>query len=320
VAFICDTHYVIPTVVAITSLICNKNQDTYCDIYIIAVCLSEREIEKFYEFRESNTDIHIIQTSLEKFEGLREKKYITIATYLKFDLPDLIPSLDKLLYLDSDVIIQKDLSDLFEIDINDYYLGAVKDAPLIDNNLNIKNYFNAGVMLLNLKLMRKSNVSKALLNIGKSANKLTYQDQDCLNIMFDKKVKLLPIIYNFFYNYFLQDKKYTIEHINECFGTHYSSLDNIKEDSYIIHLVGNYKPWIYFDSVLAHEWDKYFKKSPLKHHKLKRKSMKLREFILSHKLTRLSCFFFKYWHDNGFKFAMGKVQKRLFNKEVNIQG
>jgi lipopolysaccharide biosynthesis glycosyltransferase len=320
VAFICDSDYVIPTAVAITSLICNKNQDTYYDIYIIAVGLSEREIEKFYEFKESNTDIHIIKASLEKFEGLWEKGYITAATYLKFDLPDLIPSHDKLLYLDSDVIIQKDLSDLFKIDIKDYYVGAVKDVPLIDNNLNIKNYFNAGVMFLNLKLMRESNASTALLNIGKSANKLTYQDQDCLNIIFDKKVKLLPIIYNFFYNYFLQDKKYTLEYINECFGTYYSSLDNIKKDSFIIHLVGRYKPWIYFDSVFVHEWDEYFKKSPFKLHKLKRKSIKLKEFILLHKLTHLSYFFFKYWHDNGFKFAMGKVQKRLFNKGLNIQG
>jgi len=320
VAFICDSNYVIPTAVAITSLICNKNQDTYYDIYIIAVDLLEREIEKFYEFKESNTDIHIIKASLEKFEGLWEKRYITAATYLKFDLPDFIPSQDKLLYLDSDVIIQKDLSDLFKIDIKDYYVGAVKDVPLIDNNLNIKNYFNAGVMFLNLKLMRESNASSALLNIGKSANKLTYQDQDCFNIIFDKKVKLLPIIYNFFYNFFLQDKKYTLEYINECFGTYYSSLDNIKKDSFIIHLVGRYKPWIYFDSVFVHEWDEYFKKSPFKLHKLKRKSIKLKEFILSHKLTRISCLFFKYWHDNGFKFAMGKVQKRLFNKGLNIQG
>ncbi len=321
VAFICDSNYVIPTAVAITSLICNKKQDTYYDIYIIAVGLLEREIEKFYEFKESNTDIHIIKASLEKFEGLWEKRYVTAATYLKFDLPDLIPSQDKLLYLDSDVIIQKDLSVLFKIDIKDYYVGAVKDVPLIDNNLNIKNYFNAGVMLLNLKLMRESNASTALLNIGKSANKLTYQDQDCFNIIFDKKVKLLPIIYNLFYDFFLQYKyKYTLEYINKCFGTNYSSFNNIREASFIIHMVGRYKPWIYFNSVLIREWDKYFKKSPLKHHKLKRKSMKLIEFILSHKLIRKSYFFFKSWRDDGFKFAMGKVQKRLFNKGLNIPG
>ncbi|MCK7489743.1 MAG: hypothetical protein MZU79_05535 [Anaerotruncus sp.] len=92
--------------------------------------------------------------------------YVTSAAYLKFDLPDLIPNQDKVLYLDGDIIIQKDLSDLFEINIKDYYAGAVKDIGLIDNDLNIKNYFNSGVMLLNLKLMRENNASTALLNIA----------------------------------------------------------------------------------------------------------------------------------------------------------
>jgi lipopolysaccharide biosynthesis glycosyltransferase len=218
VAFICDSHYVIPTAVAITSLIYNKNPTTYYDIYIITADLSEREIEKFYEFKGSNADIHIMKVSLEKYKGIHVSGHITSAVYLKFDLPYLIPNQDKVLYLDSDVIIQKDLSDLFEINIKDYYAGVVKDIGLIENGLNIENYFNSGVMLLNLKLMRENDTSAALLNIGRSADKLTFHDQDCFNIVLDKKVKLLPIIYNCFYNLFLQCRdKYTLEYINKYF-------------------------------------------------------------------------------------------------------
>lgn len=318
VAFICDSHYVTPTAVAITSLICNKNPNTYYDIYLIVANLSEMEIEKFNEFKGSNADIHIIKASLKKYERLHKHEYVTAATYLKFDLPDLIPNQDKVLYLDGDVVIQKDLSDLFETDIKDYFAGVVKDITQINNDLNIKNYFNAGVMLLNLKLMRENDASTALFNIGTSEKKLKFQDQDCFNIYFNNKVKLLPVIYNLFYDFFLQYKyKYTLEYINKRFGTNYSSFNNIKEASFIIHMVGGYKPWIYFNSVFISEWDKYFKKSPLKHHKLKRKSMKLIKFILSHKLIRKSYFFFKSWRDDGFKFAMGKVQNRLFNKGLS---
>jgi lipopolysaccharide biosynthesis glycosyltransferase len=313
VAFICDSHYIIPTAVAITSLIYNKNQDTYCDIYIIAADLSEIETEKFYEFRGNNADIHIIKVSVKKFEGINKFLHITSAAYLKFDLPDVISNQDKVLYLDSDVIVQKDLSDLFKINIDDYYTGAVKDAGLIDNDLNIKNYFNSGVMLLNLKLMRANDASSALLNISRSADNLTYMDQDCLNILFDKKVKILPGIYNCLYNMFLKNKeKFTLEYVNKCFGTNYSSFDSIKKDSCIIHLVGYDKPWIYFDGFYVQEWDEYFKKSPIKHYKLKRKSKKLQEFIISHNLTNLSFTFFKYWRNNGFKFVIGKVKKRFF--------
>lgn len=300
-AFICDRKYVIPTTVAITSLICNKNPDTNYTIYIITVGLSELEIEKFYEFKENNIDIHIIRASIKKFEGLQKHHYVTSVCYLKFDLPDLIPHEEKIIYMDSDVIIQKDLTNLFEINIKDYYAAAIRDLPLIDNSLNIKNYFNSGVVLLNLKLMRENDISSVLLNIAKSKYKLTYQDQDCLNICFDEKVKLLSLIYNYFYSFFLQYRKtYTIEYINKCFGTNYSSYDDIKKDSYIIHLVGYDKPWDYSYNILTNEWDEYFKKSPFKFHKLKRKSMKLKGYILS----SLSYILFIYWHNAGFKFAL----------------
>ena len=312
VSFVCDSNYVIPTVVAITSLICNKNPDTYYDIYIITADLSEPELEKFYQFRSSTADIHIIKASLEKFEDLPLCSYVPSTAYLNFDLPNLIAHQDKMLHLDGDVIIQRDLSDLFEMNIDDYYAGVVKDIGLINNDLNIKNYFNNGVMLLNLKSMRENDVSIALLNIAKSGVKLKYMDQDCFNILFEKKVKLLPITYNCFNEFSQRIKdKCTHGYINECFGTNYSSLDNVIKDSSIIHFAGSDKPWISFDSVFVHIWNEYFEKSSFKFHKLKRKSIKLKrlkENFLSYRLTKLSCLFFKYWRNYGFKFAMGKVK------------
>jgi lipopolysaccharide biosynthesis glycosyltransferase len=254
---------------------------------------------------------------LKKFERLYKYGHLTHATYLKFDLPDLILNQDKVLYLDSDIVIQKDLAGLFKIDIEDYYAGAVKDIGQTDNNLNIKNYFNSGVMLLNLKLMRENNASTALLNIRKSLSNLSFMDQNCFNILFDKKIKFLPFIYNCFYQLFLQRKdKYTLEYINKYFRTNYSSLNDIKRDSYIIHFAGDDKPWIYFNVAFVHEWDEYFKKSPFKLQKLKRKSIKPRKLILLHHLTKMPYVFFQYWHHHGFKFAMGKVKQRLFNDKA----
>ena len=315
VAFICDSHYVIPTAVAITSLICNKNPNTYYNIYIIGADLSEMEIEKFHEFKGDEADVHIIKTSLEKYEGMQKYGLLTSAAYLKFDLPDLIPNQDKVLYLDSDIIIQKDLSDLFEINIKDYYAGAVKDIGLIHYNPNNKNHFNSGIMLLNLKLMSENNASKALLDIGRSVENLTLMDQDCFNILFDKKVKFLQIIYNCHYYFFLKYRdEYTLDCINKYFETNYSSWDNIKKDSCIIHFVSYEKPWIYSDVASVGEWDEYFKKSPYKHNKLKRKSIKLRELMVSRNLTKLLYFFFMHWRYHGFRFAMGKVRKKLSKK------
>ena len=314
VAFICDSHFVIPTAVAITSLICNKNPNTYYDIYIIAVDLSEMEMKKFYEFKGGKANVHIIEASLEKYEDMQQYGLVNSTTYLKFDLPDLIPDQDKVLYLDGDIVIQKDLSDLFGINIKDYYAGAVKSIVMIDNALNLKKYFFSGVMLLNLKLMRENNTSTALLNIGRSVDKLKFMDQDCFNILFDNKVKFLPIIYDCPYNLFLKYRdKYTLDYINKYYETNYLSFENIKNDSYIIHFAGHEKPWTYFDVGSASEWDEYFKNSPYKNHELKRRSKKVREFMVSRNLTKLSYFFFMHWRYHSFRFAMGKVRNKLFN-------
>lgn len=311
VVFICDSYYVVPTAVAVTSLICNKNPDTNYVVYIITAGLPEKDIEKFNEFKNIGADIHVITASTEKFEGLQDHPHVTRTTYLKFDLPEFLPDEEKALYLDGDVIIQKDLKDLFEINIEGYYAAVVKDLPLADNSLNIQNYFNSGIMLLNLKLMRENNISSALLNIANSTYKLTYQDQDCFNICFDKKVKLLPLVYNYFHGLFLQQrKKYTLDYINKCFGTNYSSYENIKENSYIIHLVGYDKPWIYSHNILIREWDEYFKKSPFKFRKLKRKSVKLKGYVLS----VLLYIFYKYWHNNGFELLMQKLRNSVSGK------
>lgn len=316
VAFICDSHYVIPTVVAITSLAWNKNPHTYYEIYIVAADLSKAEMEIFDQFRGKGIDVHIINVTSKKFKDIQNFGHVNSTACFKFDLPDLIPDQDKILYLDSDVLIQKDLSDLFTISIDDYYAGAVKDIGLINNDLHIQNYFNTGVMLLNLEIMRENNTPAALLNIRRSSNGLNYMDQDSFNILLNKKVKLLPVIYNCFYNFFLKFKDtYTLDYINKCFGTDYSSVEDIKNDSSIIHLVGYFKPWIYYDVNFAREWDEYYGYSPLKRHPLKRKSIKLVELIGSHNFINLIYRFFQFWNDDGFKFAMRKANNYFTGKK-----
>jgi len=317
VAFICDSLYVIPTIVAITSLLCNKNPDTYLDIHIVAAELSNEEINKFYEFCENKVSIHIIRVTSEKFSDIPKSFHITSTACFKFDLPYLIPHENKVLYLDSDIIIQKDLSDLFKTNINHYYAGVVKDIVMIDNDLNIKDYFNSGVMILNLELMRENDMPATLLNMRKTANNLTFVDQDCFNILFNKKVKLLPVTFNCFYYIFLRFKRFPIDFINKYFGTNYSSFEDLKEDSHIIHMAGNDKPWIYYNSISAREWDGYFQKSPFRFHQLKRKSIKTLDFIELHNALRITSYLFYLWRKRGFRFAMRKAKKYFIRKKKN---
>ena len=114
--------------------------------------------------------------------------------------------IDKLLYLDSDTLICRDIAELYNTDINDYVIGGVRDmAPITDKyhpqGILIKNfsekylnngpYINSGVLLLNLKKMVEY---EHLLFETKIP--LFYPDQDLLNAAFVGKIKILPLKYN----------------------------------------------------------------------------------------------------------------------------
>ena len=111
----------------------------------------------------------------EKYNNLEKKDFpVSTAALFKFDLPNLLPdSIEKVLYLDGDIIVQGDLSELYSTDISDVYAGVVKDYRGLtlkgDFNERLKinhtAYFNSGVLLLNLSLLRNDNLPEKLLNI-----------------------------------------------------------------------------------------------------------------------------------------------------------
>ncbi len=115
-------------------------------------------------------------------------------------------NLDKILYLDSDTIIQTDLTNLYNTDVRDYAMGAIRDMAPIHNPkeksgqyvLNFKQkylkndlYVNSGVLLLNMNYMRIHGDELLAVKIP-----LTYPDQDILNVAFDGKILELPLRYN----------------------------------------------------------------------------------------------------------------------------
>lgn len=131
---------------------------------------------------------------------------------------------DKVLFLDSDMIINGDLKELYDTNLDGYFCDAVRDygmMTLFDKNekvtirntqkINTQDYFtnmrnwdreylkqycNSGMLLLNLKEMREYNIEEKMLALIKE-ELLAFPDQDCINICCAGKIKLLPLQYNF---------------------------------------------------------------------------------------------------------------------------
>lgn len=288
IAFILDESYFMPTCVAMTSIICNKNFDTVYNFYIIAKEVSENSIQILKKFEEINIKINIINVeNCKKYKDLEKKDFpVTTAALLKFDLANLLPcSVNKVLYLDGDIIVQKDLTELYNTDISCEYAGVIKDYRGITLKgdfrerlkINHNAYFNSGVLLLNLDLIRKDNLPVKLLEYRISGVNY-YMDQDAFNVVFKENVKYL----SFYFNLQLSCWRFAK---SEELANYYNLLtcndkyEYIKK-SIILHYTAD-KPWKYYDYHGADIWLYYYLQSPLKNFYLERDSILSRKEVQS---------------------------------------
>jgi len=151
---------------------------------------------------------HALESSLFSKIANQVERY-TIGTMFRTMCPELLPHISKLIYLDADLLVNKDIYDLWKIDINDYYLAAVPDMginhgaptpfPVKQNQVKDTHYFNAGVLYLNLnKIRQKGSMYKAVLHYLQNAKDALLPDQDALNALYTDSVLLLNNNWNFF--------------------------------------------------------------------------------------------------------------------------
>ena len=268
VAMICDNNYILPTLVALTSIIINKKAETLLDIYIITTDVSEESAVVFGRYSSDTVRIIVKNETTHHLQSLHiydEKSHCVASTaaLLKFQLPTIIPEYDKLLYLDGDIIVREDLIDLYNTDIGDRFLAAVIDSESIYYKqtyvTKVKDYFNSGVMLFHLRKMREEDITVRLLQAKRELNDSSVMDQNVLNVVFDEKFLALPIRYNMPYASLVRSKsKYTIDQINDVYGTNYVSLLEMVNDAAIVHYSSKDKPWLFASVLLSDEWYDYY--------------------------------------------------------------
>ena len=258
IVFITDKNYVFPTKVAIKSLIANKNKETKYNVNIIGVELDENDVFLFKNLETDNVKINIIQKDNDYGDIGFNHQHVSKAALFKFQIPNIFSNLDKILYLDGDMIIKKDLTELYDIDLGNNYAAVVKDfagQSIEKHNIKInhKDYFNSGMMLLNLKKMREDNMSDKLLEIKKNETFGHFMDQDTLNVGFEERIIYLSPTYNLM----LANLKYDVNDIVNFYDITKEEFENIKLNPTIIHLTNKLKPWNDINAVKSDEFWKY---------------------------------------------------------------
>lgn len=238
-------------------------------IHVIHRGLSEKNckiINDFCTAYNAKVSFYYIDIKDYYFPNL-ESHYISVDTYLRLFIADYLDnSIDRILYLDVDMIVNGDLSELLNTDIGNVVLAAIEDAPVAERFVRLRldsklGYFNAGMLYINMVKWRKLDITKKSLEyLKKYPERILYHDQDVLNAIIKGQWKRIEFKWNMLDAFFwlppLIQEKYTDE-LSAC-----------KQDVRIIHYTGGVKPWhAWTKNPYYHKYYEYLKFTPWKGYK-----------------------------------------------------
>ena len=264
-----DENYVKPLTVMLHSAAAALDPARHLHVVLFDGGIEESSLNGI---RESLIDypvsIDILRPDLSQVNDLMTSHHITHTAYLRLMAARLLPdSIEKVIYLDSDVLVKDDLTRMWDMEVGDNYCLAATDisCPFIDarevkdpklqackpwlnaispvanwKELGIDgsaNYFNSGVMVLNLKKWRQENVEKKLFECLRDNSKFVWcWDQYALNVVFAGKWGKLPLRWNQGAHVF----KYPS---HEQIPVDRESYESTRDRPAIIHYTTEWKPW-----------------------------------------------------------------------------
>ena len=249
IAYCPNEYYSFLTYTSMISILSTKEYYTYILFFIVIPKDFSKEnvlmIESLYE------QFDYFNITFLKMDNRYEKafinRYISQNSYYRMSLGELLPNLNKLIYLDSDTICLKDLSNLYNLNFKGkIFIARIINYKNRNNNFNV----NAGVLLLNLNGMRRMKIEKKVLTLLNNGFHDSFHDQAIINIFYKKYIGFLPPEFNSItFNYKKVKERY------KNFGGLYDfdSLYFSFKFPYIIHYPGNPKyktynkeDWYYF--------------------------------------------------------------------------
>ncbi len=240
VAITIDRNYTQAAGVMLNSLLVNTASDVH--VYLLHSNLEQQQIALFdaliAQHDHAAIDYHQLESKeIERFPAAGHLKSVAYGYFL---LPELLPETEeKILYLDPDVIVLSDVQELWNVDVENVLLAAVPViSPPCDKILSAgDDFFNSGVILINLKMWRECGLmNKALKAASDLADHIRGADQDVINVVSRNHWKKLPLRWNKRPNFYLKKDNaiYSADEIEEA-----------GQNTGIIHFTGPVKPWHY---------------------------------------------------------------------------
>ena len=250
VFFAADNNYAPFVAVALASMLGKASKNYFYKIYVLTTDLSHEYTEQLKNIcrdaMPGNASVEFVslREEMEKTSGtFHLRDYYSRETYCRIFIPRFFSQYDKVIYLDSDLVVTGDISELYNIDIGDNLVGAAIEEVMqsfdvfgtyVEKALGIprEKYFSAGVLLINAKKYREENIEEKFIALMNRFKFRVTQDEDYLNVLCKGKVKWLDVGWN-----------------KSAYKTGGFDEKNLK----IIHYKINWKPW-HYNHVLYEEY------------------------------------------------------------------
>lgn len=193
VACAADQHYLVHSAAMLHSVLAHSPEHSVHVHYLHGPGLTRGDSRRLTEMAEGNGgSISFVQVAEGTIAGLPAMSEITATMWYRIFLPELLPDVDRILYLDIDTIVLDSLAPLWKIDLRGHYLAAVSNVwpPWIvghPDRLGLpasQTYFNSGVLLMNLELMRSDHCTSSIRRYAiEHRRQLVWPDQDALNVV-----------------------------------------------------------------------------------------------------------------------------------------
>jgi len=240
-----DSKYIRPLKVMLTSLFSNNPGEDF-NIYLMHSSIRKDEIADIERFVNSyGQKLSEVKIDDGYFNNAPVILHYTKEMYYRLLSYKFLPQeLDRILYLDPDILVINPIRKLYDLDLDGYLYAAAYHSVIAVKEINrirlypyrIAAYFNSGVLLMNLKLQRQLIDEEEIYTfIEKNRSKLIMPDQDIINALFSRQIKCID---EKLYNYDVRYYKYYKVTSNNVFD-----MDHIMRNTVFLHFCGKRKPW-----------------------------------------------------------------------------
>lgn len=266
--------------IMIRSMIANASEKRNYDFIILYNDISERNQRLIKSAAKGKDNISIrFARVCEYFDAkkLFVDQHLSVETYYRLIIPEIMPNYHKILYLDCDMVADRDVAELYDLDLKGAIIGAAKDIDVAGQlNLNQNNwqtyatetlgldspydYFQAGVLILDLDGLRKTASSQKMIKLALSQS-FRCHDQDVLNIICKNKVTYIPQQWNTLMDW-QEPGRSRMQILKMAPRKLFEEYSAARKQPYLIHYAGYQKPWDVVDCDFAECFWEYAKLSP----------------------------------------------------------